>query len=86
VSGGYHIKGVCEICRRSRSVGWAISAFDGVRHLTCNECLMKPAETLALFEAQLKLKTPDPALKNWYTWMDGKYVHWTTFVHLRKIS
>jgi len=64
-------------------VSATVEAFHGMSRDICNECLFKPATELRIFEKELSSGNPDPFLKNWYTWIDGKYVHWETFRHLR---
>lgn len=77
----------CEVCHRNRQVWVCASAFAPMSHAICTECLQKPAEPLGSFTYLLEdVAGGDPSklspeLKNWYTWKDGKYVHWTTFVH-----
>jgi hypothetical protein len=65
------------------------SAWGPVSYANCTECLHKPAEPLATFAYlydELGPDRVDKRISNWYTWIDGKYVHWTTYVHRRKTA
>ena len=78
--------GKCECCHREGPTGVASSAFGAVSHAYCLECFQKPAEPLYMFVYLLDdVAGGDPSkltpeMKNWYTWIDGRYVHWSNFV------
>jgi hypothetical protein len=56
----------------------------------CADCIAKPAETLSVFDylyddvAGGDPTKLTPQIRNWYTWIDGKYVHWDNYVWRRK--
>lgn len=79
--------GPCDVCGRVRNVGISRSAWRESReYWNCQSCLEKPAETLSTFKFMYDNKPKggfDTRLKNWYTWIDGRYVHWTTYVEMR---
>ncbi len=74
------VTGECSVCFRQKHVVPAISAFTRESKPLCAECLQRPAESLGVFRVQLEASKPDPLIKKWYTWIDGKYVHWDNFV------
>ena len=86
--GDFYRDGTCEVCSRKRPVGVLASAWGPVSQANCQECLQKPAEPLSTFEYLYETLGPDkvdPRIRYWYTWIDGRYVHWDNFV-LRKKS
>lgn len=82
--------GECGVCHRDRRVTVVASPFGPVSHAICEECLQRPAEPLGTFEylyddcAHGNPDVLDKSIKNWYTWIDGKYVHWDNYVYRRK--
>lgn len=86
----FSLKGRCEICGRERQIAVLASPFGPISHATCLECLQKPAIDEATMEYLLThVAKGDPSklkdgIMNWYTFVDGKYIHWNTWVHLRK--
>lgn len=82
--------GECEICRRKREVAVVASPFGPLSHAICTECLGKPAESRATFDylyddvAGGDPTKLDKSIHNWYTWIDGRYVHWHNYVLRRQ--
>jgi hypothetical protein len=80
----------CEVCHRVRDVMVFSSPFVAMSFANCNECLHKPAEPELVFKYLLEeVADGDPSkldrcIQTWYTWMDGKYVHWNTYVHIMR--
>lgn len=89
-SGGLFHEGRCDCCERERPVAVCASPHGPMSYAICQECLARPAEPQSFFAylyddvAQGDPSRLDPSIKNWYTWIDGKYVHWTTYVFRRK--
>ena len=84
--------GTCDVCGRSRATNVCSSPFGAMSFAYCTECLQKPAEVLFVFEYLYNdVAGGDPSrlaseIRNWYTWIDGKYVHWDNFVWRKKNS
>jgi hypothetical protein len=82
--------GHCECCDRDRPVAVIASPFGPASYATCKECLQRPAEPKAVFDylydevAKGRPTELSKHLKSWYTWIDGKYVHWDNYVLRRK--
>ena len=88
--GGLYHAGECECCGRERDVAVVSSAYGPVSFALCLECLQRPAEPVSVFKylyddvAQGDPSRLDASVKNHYTWIDGKYVHWDNYVYRRK--
>jgi hypothetical protein len=79
--------GTCDVCSRNRDVAVCASVFGAISHAICVECLQRPAEPLSSFKYTYDTVGPDNVaswVRNWYTWIDGKYVHWDNYVWRRK--
>jgi hypothetical protein len=82
--------GTCDVCRRERKVGVCSSPFGPMSFAYCQECLAKPAEIATIFAylyddvAGGDPSKLDKSIKNWYTWIDGRYVHWDNYVYRRQ--
>lgn len=86
-SSGLFRVGVCDVCSRQRDVAVVASVFGAMSHAICKECLQRPAEPIYCFAHCYDSVGPDNVAKwvrNWYTWIDGKYVHWDNYVWRRK--
>ena len=76
----------CGICGRIRPVMRAKSAWGPFHYDNCSECLLKPAEPIRVFEhvynqTVAKSRNADLRMKIWYTWKDGQYINWLTYLH-----
>jgi hypothetical protein len=84
------LAGTCDVCGRERATHVCSSPFGPVSFAYCADCLNKPAEVRSIFDylydevAKGDPSQLSPEIRNWYTWIDGRYVHWDNYVFRRK--